>query len=457
MKRNLKKLVALAAMTAVLAGALSGCGTGSGNGDGNGSGSGNESGDLNGDLSGTAAKGGGSGEEKVTLTYYCIPDAAKVVPMKVELFQKEYPNVQVNIVELPNDASERLTTISTVLQSKDSSLDVFDMDVTWPEMFNVAGWLEPLDDVMTQEDKDGFYANALEANTYDGKLCSLPIYIDAGMLFYRSDLLEKYGYEVPKTWDEVISISKDIMEKEEGIQAGIAGSWKQFEGLVCNALEYMWAYGGDVLDESGGVMLNSQGTKEGLQKFNDIVNTHKIAAKGATSFTVTDSRVPFYSGNMVFLRDWSSAYVGAQDENNSNVAGKIDFTTMPMGSADGTNNSCLGGWEIGVSAFSKNKDVAKAFAKCVTGYEAQKLEAMINAKLPSRPAVLEDSQVKEKVPYLTRMVSISQLSKGRPKSAYYSELSSVMQQEISALLAGSQDVETTCGNMQSQVEEIVKR
>lgn len=438
MKTYLRKAAALGITAAIVMGSLTGCGAKSGSGEGNGTGAAGQ-------------------EESIKLTYYCIPDAAKVVPMKVELFQKEYPNVTVDIVELPNDASERLTTISTVLQSKDSSVDVFDMDVTWPEMFNVAGWLEPMDDVLTEEEIKEFYPNAIEANTYDGKICSLPIYIDAGMLFYRADLLDQYGYEVPKTWEEVVTISKDIMEKEEGINAGIAGSWKQFEGLVCNALEFIWAYGGDVLDAEGKVVIDSEGTKAGLKQFYDLVNTDKVAAEGATSFTVTDSRVPFYSGNMVFLRDWSSAYVGAQDEKNSNIVGKVGFTTMPKGSENGTNNSCLGGWEIGVSAFSEHKEEAKAFAKCVTGYEAQKLEAIINAKMPSRAAVLEDPEVKEKVPYITEMVEISELSKGRPKSAYYSEMSSVMQQEISALLAGSEDVDTACANMQKQLEEITGR
>lgn len=438
MRSYVKKVLALGMSAAVMMGTLSGCGAGP-------SGS-------------NSAAGSSEGTEgNVEITYYCIPDAAKLVPKKVEMFQKEYPNVSVNIVELPNDASERLTTISTALQAGDSSVDIFDMDVTWPEMFNVAGWLEPLDDVMTEEEIKEFYPNAIEANTYEGKLCSLPIYIDAGMLFYRSDLLEKYGYDVPETWDDVVAISKDIMEKEEGVNAGIAGSWKQFEGLVCNALEYVWAYGGDVLDENGNVIIDSEGTKEGLKRFYDIVNTDKIAAEGATSFTVTDSRVPFYSGNMVFLRDWSSAYVGAQDEKNSSVAGKIGFTTMPKGNDKGINNSCLGGWEIGVSAFSAHKAEAKAFAKYVTSYEAQKMEAIVNAKMPSRPAVLEDAEVKEKVPYLTEMVGISELSKGRPKSAYYSEMSSVMQQEISALLAGSEDVDTACSNMQKQLEEIAGR
>lgn len=443
MKTYLKKAAVLGMAAAIALGSLTGCGS-------------KTAGD-NGTAGGGNSSASSDQNENIKLTYYCIPDAAKVVPMKVELFQKEYPNVTVDIVELPNDASERLTTISTVLQSKDSSLDVFDMDVTWPEMFNVAGWLEPLDDVMTAEEIKEFYPNAIEANSYEGKICSLPIYIDAGMLFYRSDLLEKYGHEVPETWDDVVKISKDITEKEEGVNAGIAGSWKQFEGLVCNALEYIWAYGGDVLDSEGKVVINSEGSKAGLTKFYDLVNTDKIAAEGATSFTVTDSRVPFYSGNMVFLRDWSSAYVGAQDEKNSNIVGKVGFTTMPKGTSSGTNNSCLGGWEIGVSAFSEHKDVAKAFAKCVTSYESQKLEAMINAKMPSRPAVLEDTEVKEKVPYMTEMVGISELSKGRPKSAYYSELSSVMQQEISALLANTEDVDTACSNMQTQLEEITSR
>ncbi|MFI3176486.1 MAG: extracellular solute-binding protein [Eubacteriales bacterium] len=398
-----------------------------------------------------------STQEQIELTYYCIPDPEGIVPEKVAMFNEEYPYVTVTVVELPTDTAERLATVSTILQAKDSSLDVFDFDCTYPELFNQAGWLLSLEDVVSDEEKSEFYEASIEANTFNGELYSLPLYIDAGILYYRTDLLEKYGYDVPTTWEEVIEISNVITEQEESITAGLSIAWKQFEGLTCSAIEFLWAYGGNIIDEDGNVVINSDESKAGIEMMNNLENGDSITVDGVQSFYFVESRVPFYSGNTVFLRDWTSAYVGAQDAESSNIVGNVGFTTMPIGSEGGVNYSCLGGWSVGVSAYTEYPDEAKALALYLTSEEGQVLEAIANAKMPSRPAVLENEDVKAEVPYLTEMVENATMTQARPKSAYYAEISAVIQTEISGILAGTTDIDTACESMQSQIEEIVSR
>jgi multiple sugar transport system substrate-binding protein len=166
-------------------------------------------------------------------------------------FQKKYPNVDVELVELPTETDKKLQTMSTILQAKDSSMDVFDIDCTWPLTFISAGWVEKLDDVLGADEVNAHFEGARGAGTYGGSQYTMPHNIDIGTLFYRKDLLDKYGYQSPKTWAELVTISKDIMSKEPEIKNGFSSAWRQYEALVCCALEFIWGAGGDILDENG--------------------------------------------------------------------------------------------------------------------------------------------------------------------------------------------------------------
>lgn len=399
---------------------------------------------------------GPSSEEQVELTYYTLPGYKEQNAKAIALFNDQHPNIKVNMVELPTDSNKQFQTLSTVMQAHDSSIDVFEIDCTWPQTFISAGWACTLDDVLTDEDRAEHYENAIDIGYYNGHQYTLPTFINSGVLFYRKDILEKYNYDVPKTWDELIQISKEVMEKDPEITSGFSSAWKQYEGLVCSALEFIWGAGGDILDEEGNVVINSPETAKGLQIMYDMIYTDKITEPGINGYMWVDSRSPFYSGNVLFIRDWPTTINGANNPENSNVVGKVGFAPLPCGPA-GVNYNTMGGWQIGVSSYSEHPYEAKLLAKHMSGYDVQKIRAIDSQLVPSRPAVLEDPEVVEAVPFFNDLIAVGENTKARPRTAYYEELSGVLQQGISGVLSNQQDISTALSQMETQIKEIMSR
>ncbi len=394
-------------------------------------------------------------QEAVVLNYYTKADPTGIVAEICSRFEAAHPGVTINRIDLPEGSDKTLQVISTVLQAKDSSMDLYDSDVTWPPMLAAAGWAEPLDAYVTDEEKAVFFQGALSANTVNGQLYSLPVRIDTTVLLYRSDLLEKYGFAPPTTWDEVFAISKEIMAKEEGM-IGFGASWNQSEQLTSSLLEFIWAYGGRVTDEEGNVVFDSPETIRGIKAMYDMIWTDKITAEGILGFASSDARAPFYSGNQIFLRDWSVGVSSARNPEKSSVHDKFGFSSLPLGDQE-RSYSCLGGWQIVVSGYSKHKEEAAAFAKFLTSYESERDSAIAAGFLPSRMDVYDDEKLKQENPAIIEMLSPAMAASARPKSSYYVEISSILQVGGQNMLTGNVSIEDGVKDIHQQISEVLSR
>lgn len=366
--------------------------------------------------------------EDIVLNYYShgIENGTRLEI--IDEFEATHPGIKVNLVELPQDTNKKLQMINTVLQAQDNSMDVFDSDVTWPPIFAAAGWVEPLDNYLSENEMEDFLPGPVGAVTYMNKTWGIPYRTDAGMLYYRKDLLEKYNRDVPKTWDQLIETSKYIMEREENMK-GHAGSWAQYEGLTCNLMEFVWSYGGKVFNEDGDVVYNSPETVEAVSTMTDMINKHDIMPNGIVNFYSGDARAPFFSGKLVFLRDWPSGWRKSQDPDDSQVVGKVGIAALPMGTPDQRSYSTLGGWQIMVSKYSDNKEAAIEFAKFRGSTIAQKMAALGLSHIPARESLYSDAEVLEKMPFIEDMFPAFVSAYPRPKSPYYAEISNILQVE----------------------------
>ena len=212
--------------------------------------------------------GGQTGGEPVTINYYGRPDDNGVETAIVAAFEEAHPDIKVNYVELPDSSNDRLKTINTVLQAGDSSIDVFAGDVVWPHIFSYAGWVIPLDDYLDQGEMDAYLPGPLSAFQLNGKTWGLPFMADAGALYYRKDLLEKYGKPVPETWEELAATGKEIAEAE-GDMSGFVSYWMQNESLTSSMLEFYWEKGGEVVDENGANVLDEAKLAETLAEMKE--------------------------------------------------------------------------------------------------------------------------------------------------------------------------------------------
>jgi multiple sugar transport system substrate-binding protein len=429
---KMKKFVAILMVVLLVAGVLAGCGS-----------------------SQSSSAPQDEKPELVELNYYSHPDEKGVMSKMIEKFQEENPNIKVNLIELPADTNKKLTMISTALQAEDSSMDVFDADVIWPAIFASAGWAEPLDNYMTEEDRDQFLPGAVFANEYMGKYYGIPYRTDAGMLYYRKDLLEKHGRDVPETWEELVETARYIMGKEESITSGHAGSWKQYEGLTCNLTEFVWSFGGDFLDNKGNVIFDSKESVSAMETMSGMINQDKITPEGVITFGSGDARAVFFAGNMVFLRDWPSGWSKSQDAENSKIVGKVGIAPLPKGSMENESYSTLGGWQVMVSKFSEHKEEAVKFAIFRASEYSQILAAEELSHIPSRKALYENEEVLAAMPFLKDMYPAIIHAYPRPKSPYYAELSNILQIETQRAFIQEKTPEEAVMDAAKQMREVL--
>ena len=374
---------------------------------------------------------------------------------RLEEFESLYPWITVNLVEMPAGSTDRMQMLSTVLQAKDSSMDAFIIDCTWPETFESAGWLEPLDDVYTADELAQFSQGALDGCYVNGTLYCQPLFVNTGALLYRADLLEKYGFEPAQTWDELIDQCKTIMAGEPGI-AGYGAAWQQAEALTCCAMEHIWGFSGDVLDENGAPAFDSEAVKNGVASMKKIMDSG-IAVDGILGMKSKDVKAAFFAGQIVYIRDWSAALNSANDPDQSSVAGNVKVAQLPSGGEEYAKYNCNGGWNIGVSAFSEHKEEAKLLAKYWTSDSAMLNSALMAGKMPARPALYSNETLVSQAPDMANLLDLASSCKNRPGSAYYEEVSAALQQAVTDVLMGSKDIDTALDTLQETELEIYSR
>ena len=308
-----------------------------------------------------------------------------------------------------------------------------------------AGWVIPLDDYLDQGEMDAYLPGPLSAFQLNGKTWGLPFMADAGALYYRKDLLEKYGKPVPETWEELAATGKEIAEAE-GDMSGFVSYWMQNESLTSSMLEFYWEKGGEVVDENGANVLDEAKLAETLAEMKAMID-HKVAASGIETFNTAASRAVVTAGGAVFTRDWLSGYAPFNAEDSA-VAGNMEIAPLP-------SYGSLGGWGVMVSAFSGNQEEAVEFAKFRANYESQMIACDLVDIKPTLKAAYEDEELLSKKPELPGYLPVLEASKPRPLSPYYAEISGVMQLEIHSVITGLTTPEEGAANIIQKVGQIL--
>jgi trehalose/maltose transport system substrate-binding protein len=213
--------------------------------------------------------------------------------------------VKIDLIRGPADTTERLSQYLQFLGAKSADVDIYQVDVIWPAI--LAGHLLDLKDAMSSETA-AFFPSQIENDTVDGRLIAIPWFGDAGLLYYRTDLLAKYGMgRPPETWDELTTIAESIQKGERA--SGNADFWgfvfqgKAYEGLTCDALEWQAASGGGHIVEAGRkINVDNPGARRAFERAAGWVGT--ISPPGVTTYGEEEARQMFQSGNAAFLRNW---------------------------------------------------------------------------------------------------------------------------------------------------------
>jgi trehalose/maltose transport system substrate-binding protein len=364
---------------------------------------------------------------------------------------------KIEYISRPQDASATLQQFQQYWAAKSPDIDVYMVDVIWQGI--LAPHAVDLKKYFKEDELSKNFPRIIENNTVGGKLASLPWFTDAGILYYRTDLLEKYGYkEPPKTWEELTEMAKKIQDGERAAGKpdfqGFVFQGKASESVTCNAIEWVYSFnGGTIVEPDKKVSINNPDAIKALETAKGWVGT--ISPKGVTTYGEEEARNVWQAGNAAFMRNWPYAYALGNDPKSA-IAGKFDVTVLPKGGDNGKNAACLGGWQLMVSAYSKAPDAAADLVRYLASEEQQKKRAIGLSMLPTLPALYSDPDVLAKNPYYKNLVDVLQNAVARPSTvtgADYNQLSTSFFQNVNKVLTGGE----TPKNAVSQVEKAAKR
>ncbi|WP_161883503.1 ABC transporter substrate-binding protein [Deinococcus alpinitundrae] len=371
----------------------------------------------------------------VTLTCAAVGQGLELCKAGAARWAKATGN-SVKLFESPNLTNDALGLYQQQLAAKSSDIDVYQLDVIWP------GLLEQhfvdLNGKVPANEIAAHFKGIIAADTVGGKLVAMPWYTDAGLLYYRTDLLKKYGFTAaPKTWAELATMAKKIQDGEQKTNKAFSGyvfQGKNYEGLTCDALEWVASFGGGtIVDDSGKITINNPKAAAALDAAGSWIKS--ISPAGVTTYGEEEARGIFQSGNAAFMRNWPYAWSLGQGE-DSKVKGNIGVAPLPAGPG-GSPAASLGGWQLGVSKYSKNQAAAISLVRYLSGPAEQKIRAIEGSYNPTLPALYQDKDVLKANPFFGSLYNVFTAAVPRPSGPTkdkYNQVSQAFSTAVSDVL-----------------------
>jgi len=406
------------------------------------------------------AFGSVAGAHAATITISCgsVGQDFEFCKKTTEDWAKKTGNT-VKLFTPPQSTTDILALFRQMFAAKSSDLDVINVDVVWPGMIkDHLIDLKPYSKGVEKEHFPSIVAN----NTADGKLIAMPWFTDAGLLYYRKDLLEKHGEKAPTTWEELAATAKKIQDAERKAgnadMQGFVFQAKAYEGLTCDAVEWLWSYGGgNIVDDKGNITVNNPKAAKALNTAASWIGT--IAPTGVLNYGEEDARGVFQSGNAVFMRNWPYAW-SLGNGKDSKIAGKIGVSALPKGGADGQNAATLGGWQLAVSKYSKHPEAAASLVMYMTSPEVQKERAIKGSYNPTIASLYQDKDVLAANPFFGDLYNVFTSAVPRPATATglkYNEVSAAFWNATHDVLSGKEKAETSLGKLEGKLKQIKRR
>ena len=356
---------------------------------------------------------------------------------------------------IPQSTSDILGLFRQMFAAKSTDLDVLNVDVVWPGI--IKDQLLDLTPYTKGAEKEHFPA-IVANNTVGGKLLAMPWFTDAGVLYYRKDLLAKYNEKAPTTWDELTATAKKVMDGERkagnGDMQGFVFQAKAYEGLTCNAIEWVSSHGGGaIVDANGKTTINNPKAAKALTTAAGWIGT--IAPTGVLNYGEEDARGVFQKGNSVFMRNWPYAWSLSQGA-DSPVKGKVGVVALPRGD-DGKTAAALGGWQLAVNKHSLHHKESADLVMYLTSAAVQKDRAIRGSYNPTIPALYKDAEVLKANPFFGDLYDTFVGAVPRPATVTgvkYNEVSAAFWNAAHEVLSGTAKADESLKKLETKIDSI---
>jgi multiple sugar transport system substrate-binding protein len=406
-------------------------------------------------LGSTACGGGSSGSGD--LIFAMGTDTSGTLQSLIDKFNKQSKDFKVQYRAMPTDSGAYFDKLRTQFQAGGGDIDVIGADVIWPAQFAANGWILDVTDRFPKSEQEKFLSGPIQSLMYDGKIYGVPWYTDAGVLYYRSDLLEKSGFsEPPATWAEMEEMGMKTA-KDQGIDNAFVFQGDQYEGGVCNGLEYIWTHGGDILDPANPdkVVIDSPEAIEGLTTEQNIVKKG-VAPQAVATYQETTTDPAFLGNKAVFARNWPYMYALAGTKDYPDVKpDQIGIAPLPVAPGNGLA-SALGGWNMLINAQTDMQDEAWEFVQFMTSEQGQKQRALAASLLPTRPSLYQDKEIRDTLPVVVQGEEALKNARSRPVSPYYSDMSLEMQEQFNSVVKGDTSPQDAVASLQQSLSQIIQ-
>jgi len=389
-----------------------------------------------------------SGTTVVTFPGSMLGGEGLVLRQQLQRFMQEHPDIQVAQRDTPDAADQRHQLYVQWLNAQASEPDILQLDAIWTPEFAAAGWILPLDRFAPE--KSAFFPVTVAANSWQGRLYALPWFVDVGMLYWRTDLMER----PPSSLGELVEDAERA--KARGVRYGFVWQGARYEGLVAVFLEYLGAFGGQILD-GGKVVVNSPAGLQALTAMRDAIYKFGIVPTSALTWHEEEARFAFQNGDAAFMRNWPYTYPLMSDSTVSKVAGRFAVAPMPA-APSGAPTAALGGAQLAINARSEHPAAAWAVIDYLTRPEQMLERARVTGQFPTRRSLYDDPALGHSLAVpVAEAREIIEHAVPRPVTPVYTELSEILQIHLHRVLTRQDDPAPGLAAAAAQMQALLNR
>jgi multiple sugar transport system substrate-binding protein len=392
-----------------------------------------------------------SGRTIITISSSVVGTDGPLLRRQLDRFMQLHPDIEVRLHRVSDDATQRHQLFVQWLNARSGDPDVLELDVVWTSEFAAAGWLLPLKDPSI--DTTAFFPGTIRACRWAGELYALPWYADVGLLYRRTDLVPRE----PTSLDELAAFARAGMQGKDAPPFGIAWMGARYEGLVTVFVEYLGAFGGQIMDDSMRIEVDAPEAVRALTFMRDQIDRLKIAPSDVLTWHEEETRYAFQNGRAVFMRNWPYAYTAMADVGQSRVVGKYAVSPMPA-SPGGRPTAALGGAQLAINRWTEHPEAALALVAFIAAAEQQLDRAVTIGEFPTRRAVYDEPALRAAlaIPAEDARRAVESATP-RPVTPLYTQLSEILQIELHRALAGQIAPEAALGAAARKMNAAIER